>query len=81
MVTDSYQKGSNLGKPFQTPGARSQRPIPRRVSIRAAQGSVPAPGADEKEAARRIDVGATRASHRLIMGVGGDGRFGQRLAP
>ena len=65
--------------------ARSQRPIPRRVSIRAAQGSVPAPGADEKEAARLIDVGVTRASHRLIMGVGvgvggdGDGRFGQRL--
>lgn len=90
MVTDSYQKGSNLGKPFQTPGARSQRPIPGRVSIRAAQGSapalvgvchMPAPGADEKEAARLIYVGATRASHRLIMGVGGDGRFGQRLAP
>ena len=42
-------------------------------------GQMPAPGEDEKEAARLIYVGATRASHRLIMGVGGDGRFGQRL--
>ena len=42
-------------------------------------GQMPAPGEDEREAARLIYVGATRASHRLIMGVGGDGRFGQRL--
>ena len=42
-------------------------------------GQMPAPGEDEKEAARLIYVGATRASHRLIMGVGGEGRFGQRL--
>ena len=42
-------------------------------------GQMPAPGEDEKEAARLIYVGATRASHRLILGVGGEGRFGQRL--
>lgn len=42
-------------------------------------GQMPAPGEDEKEAARLIYVGATRASHRLILGVGGDGQFGRRL--
>jgi hypothetical protein len=42
-------------------------------------GQMPAAGEDEKEAARLIYVGATRASHRLILGVGGEGRFGQRL--
>ena len=42
-------------------------------------GQMPAAGEDEKEAARLIYVGATRASHRLIVGVGGEGRFGQRL--
>lgn len=43
-------------------------------------GQMPAAGEDEREAARLIYVGATRASHRLILGVGGEGRFGQRLA-
>ena len=42
-------------------------------------GQMPAQGEAEKDAARLIYVGATRASHRLIMGVGGEGRFGQRL--
>jgi hypothetical protein len=42
-------------------------------------GQMPAAGEDEKEAARLIYVGATRASHRLFLGVGGEGRFGQRL--
>lgn len=31
---------------------------------------------DEKEAARRLYVAATRATQRLVMGVGGDGKFG-----
>lgn len=35
---------------------------------------------DEKEEARLFYVGATRASHRLILGVGGAGQFGTRLA-
>ena len=39
-------------------------------------GHMPAPGEDEKEAARVFYVAAT---HRLVMGVGGDEGFGQRL--
>ena len=42
-------------------------------------GHMPAAGEDEKEAARVFYVAATRASQRLVMGVGGDGGFGQRL--
>ncbi|AMS32775.1 hypothetical protein AEM42_10995 [Betaproteobacteria bacterium UKL13-2] len=33
----------------------------------------------EKEAARVFYVAATRARQRLVMGVGGDGRFAKRL--
>ena len=42
-------------------------------------GHMPAPGEDEKEAARVFYVAATRATQRLVMGVGGDGGFGARL--
>ena len=43
-------------------------------------GHMPAPGEDETEAARVFYVAATRATQRLVMGVGGDGGLGQRLA-
>ncbi len=39
-------------------------------------GHMPGPGEDEKEAARVFYVAATRATQRLLMGVGGDGGFG-----
>ena len=42
-------------------------------------GHMPAPGEDEKEAARVFYVAATRATHRLVMGVGGNGGLGRRL--
>lgn len=42
-------------------------------------GHMPAPGEDEREEAKLFYVGATRATHRLIIGMGGEGRFGQRL--
>jgi hypothetical protein len=42
-------------------------------------GHMPAPGEDEKEAARVFYVAATRATQRLVMGVGGDAGFGARL--
>ena len=42
-------------------------------------GHMPAPGEDEKEAARVFYVAATRATQRLVMGVGGDGGFGEKL--
>jgi ATP-dependent exoDNAse (exonuclease V) beta subunit len=36
---------------------------------------MPAAGEDEKEAARVFYVAATRATQRLVVGVGGDGIF------
>ncbi|MGB2882715.1 MAG: 3'-5' exonuclease, partial [Rhodoferax sp.] len=42
-------------------------------------GHMPAVGEDEKEAARVFFVAATRATQRLVMGVGGDAEFGARL--
>ena len=42
-------------------------------------GHMPAPGEDEKEAARVFYVAATRATQRLVMGVGGDGGFAGKL--
>lgn len=42
-------------------------------------GRMPAEGEDEREEARLFYVGATRATQRLILGVGGQGRFAERL--
>lgn len=42
-------------------------------------GHMPAQGKNEKEAARVFYVAATRATQRLVMGVGGDCIFGKRL--
>ncbi|MDO8448601.1 MAG: 3'-5' exonuclease [Rhodoferax sp.] len=43
-------------------------------------GHMPAKGEDEQEAARVFYVAATRATQRLVIGVGGDGGFARRLA-
>lgn len=42
-------------------------------------GHMPAAGENEQEAARVFYVAATRATQRLVMGVGGDGGFGRRF--
>jgi ATP-dependent exoDNAse (exonuclease V) beta subunit len=42
-------------------------------------GHMPAMGEDEADAARVFYVAATRATHKLVIGVGGDGGFGRRL--
>ena len=42
-------------------------------------GHMPAAGEDEQKAARVFYVAATRATHRLVIGVGGGGGFGSRL--
>ena len=42
-------------------------------------GRMPAKGEDEQEAARVFYVAATRATQRLVIGVGGNGGFGKRL--
>ena len=43
-------------------------------------GHMPAAGEDEKEAARVFYVAATRATQRLVSGVGGNGGFGVRFS-
>jgi superfamily I DNA/RNA helicase len=45
----------------------------------AGVGHMPAKGEDEREAARVFYVAATRATHKLVMGVGGAGEFGRRF--
>ena len=42
-------------------------------------GQMPAAGEDEREEARLFYVGATRATHRLVIAVSGSAQFGQRL--
>jgi hypothetical protein len=42
-------------------------------------GHMPAQGENEKEAARVFYVAATRATQRLLLGVGGNGAFGRLL--
>ena len=43
-------------------------------------GHMPAPGEDERDEAKLFYVGATRATQRLIIGMGGDGGFSRRLS-
>ena len=43
-------------------------------------GHMPANGEDEQEAARVFYVAATRATQRLVIGVGGDGLLGRRAS-
>ncbi|QDL56610.1 hypothetical protein EXZ61_01280 [Rhodoferax aquaticus] len=42
-------------------------------------GHMPAPGEDEKDAAGVPYVAATRATQRLVIGSGGNGRFRRQL--
>ena len=42
-------------------------------------GHMPAPGEDEKEAARVFYGAATKATQRLVAGITGNGKFGQAL--
>lgn len=44
-------------------------------------GHMPTSGEDAREEARLFYVGATRATQRLILGVGGDGDFNRKLWP
>ena len=43
-------------------------------------GHMPAAGEDEKEAARVFYVAATRATPKLVKGVGGDSEFGAQIS-
>lgn len=44
-------------------------------------GQMPSPDENEQEAARVFYVAATRATHRLLITVSGEGRFGKQLGP
>ena len=44
-------------------------------------GQMPTKTADERAEARLFYVAATRATHKLVITVSGEGSFGQRLAP
>ena len=43
-------------------------------------GHIPVAGEDEQEAARVFYVAVTRATQKLVIGAGGHGEFGSRLA-
>ena len=43
-------------------------------------GNMPAQGEDEREEAKLFYVGATRATHRLVIGLSGGGQFVDRFA-
>jgi superfamily I DNA/RNA helicase len=49
------------------------------VVVLTGVGQMPAAGDDEREEARLFYVGATRATHRLVIAASGDGGFGLRL--
>jgi len=42
-------------------------------------GRMPAEGEDEREEARLLYVGATRATQRLVIGASGGGKFASRI--
>ena len=42
-------------------------------------GHMPAPGEDEKEAARVFYVAAARATQRLVIGIEGDGKLSNQF--
>jgi superfamily I DNA/RNA helicase len=74
-------KGSDLH-----PGADAIQVIAMRVNkglefpvvAQPSMGHMPAASEDQKEAARVFYVAATRATQRLVMGVGGQSGFGSK---
>ena len=64
MMSDDMKVSKDLGFP---------------VVAQPGVGHMPAKGEYEQEAARVFYVAATRATQRLVIGVGGDGGFGARL--
>ncbi len=51
----------------------------KRATRQVGVGQMPAAGEDERDEARLFYVVATRATKRLVIGVGGAGGFGRRL--
>lgn len=64
MMSDDVKVSEGMGLPVVVPGV----------------GHMPVKGEDAQEAARLFYVAATRATQRLMFGVGGDGGFGTSFA-
>ena len=75
-INDFYQPETvdrnDSRKGLQGPGVPGGGPARRGAQA-------PAPREDEKAAARVFYVAATRATQRLVLGVGGNGSFGEAL--
>ena len=71
-----YQPGANA---IQVMTMKVSKGLEFPVVALAGVGHMPAPGEDEKEAARVFYVAATRATSKLLIGVGGPSAFGSRL--
>ena len=74
--TGEYQPGADA---IQVMTMKVSKGLEFPVVALPGVGHMPAPGEDEKEAARVFYVAATRATQRLVMGTGGNGEFGRRL--
>ena len=74
--TGEYNPGTNT---IQVMTMKVSKGLEFPVVALPGVGYMPAAGEDEKEAARVFYVAATRATHRLVMGVGGGSGLGQRL--
>ena len=71
-----YQPGANA---IQVMTMKVSKGLEFPVVALPGVGHMPAAGEDEKEAARVFYVAATRATHRLVMGVSGNGGLGQKF--
>ncbi|MBT0570388.1 DEAD/DEAH box helicase [Curvibacter sp. CHRR-16] len=69
-----YQPGANA---IQVMTMKVSKGLEFPVVALPGVGHMPAPGQDEKEAARVFYVAGTRATQRLMMGVQDEGKFGQ----
>jgi superfamily I DNA/RNA helicase len=75
--TGEYQPGADA---IQVMTMKVSKGLEFPVVALPGVGHMPAPGEDEQEAARVFYVAATRATQRLVMGVGGDGVLGLKIS-
>lgn len=71
-----YQPGANA---FQVMTMKVSKGLEFPVVALPGVGHMPAPGEDEKDAARVFYVAATRATQRLVIGTSGTSNFCSRL--
>ena len=74
--TGEYQPGADA---IQVMTMKVSKGLEFPVVALPGVGHMPAPGEDEKDAARVFYVAATRATQRLVMGVGAGRGFGGKF--